>query len=179
MGGIFAKLWNRFFGYAEFKVLILGLDNAGKTTILYKLFLNEVVATTPTIGSNVEELVYKNIRFLMWDLGGQEILRPSWNTFYINSHAVVLVVDSTDRERIGIVNEELMRMLSNENLSSSIILVFANKQDLKDAMSAAEISTALGLSNIKDHAWHIQVCCALTGDGLNEGLEWIATHLTT
>jgi len=177
MGALFAKLWNKLFNYAEFKVVIVGLDNAGKTTTLYKLLLNEVVATTPTIGSNVEEFVYKNIRFLMWDLGGQEMLRSSWNTYYINTHAVIMVIDSTDRERLAVVKEELFRMLQNENLGQSIILIFANKQDLKGAMSAAELSNALALHTVKDHDWHIQSCCALTGEGLYQGMEWITQHV--
>eukprot|EP01111_Echinosteliopsis_oligospora_P001060 TRINITY_DN1139_c0_g1_i1.p1 TRINITY_DN1139_c0_g1~~TRINITY_DN1139_c0_g1_i1.p1 ORF type:complete len:179 (-),score=33.25 TRINITY_DN1139_c0_g1_i1:75-611(-) len=177
MGAIFGKFWNKFFNYAEFKVVIVGLDNAGKTTTLYKLLLNEVVATTPTIGSNVEEFTYKNIRFLMWDLGGQEVLRSSWNTYYINSQAVILVIDSTDRDRLSTVKEELFRILPNENLMNAIILIFANKQDIKGAMSAAEISNVLNLHTIKDHDWHIQSCCALTGDGLEQGMEWLSQQV--
>uniref|UniRef100_A0A8C4URM9 ADP ribosylation factor like GTPase 5B n=1 Tax=Falco tinnunculus TaxID=100819 RepID=A0A8C4URM9_FALTI len=84
MGLIFAKLWS-LFGSQEHKVIIVGLDNAGKTTILYQFLMNEVVHTSPTIGSNVEEIVVKNTHFLMWDIGGQESLRSSWNTYYSNT----------------------------------------------------------------------------------------------
>uniref|UniRef100_A0A3Q3FTV4 ADP-ribosylation factor-like 8 n=1 Tax=Labrus bergylta TaxID=56723 RepID=A0A3Q3FTV4_9LABR len=84
MGLIFAKLWS-FFCNQEHKVIIVGLDNAGKTTILYQFLMNEVVHTSPTIGSNVEEIVVKNTHFLMWDIGGQESLRSSWNTYYSNT----------------------------------------------------------------------------------------------
>merc|ERR1712062_118653 len=73
MGLILAKLWS-FFGNEEHKICIVGLDNAGKTTILYQFLMNEVVHTSPTIGSNVEEVVWKNVHFIMWDLGGQESL---------------------------------------------------------------------------------------------------------
>ncbi|KAG0178050.1 ADP-ribosylation factor-like protein 5A [Apophysomyces sp. BC1021] len=69
MGIVFSGLWNRLFSKAEVKIIIVGLDNAGKTTILYKLLMNQVVTTTPTIGSNVEEVEYKNIRFIMWASG--------------------------------------------------------------------------------------------------------------
>ncbi|CAB1349509.1 unnamed protein product [Coregonus sp. 'balchen'] len=145
----------------EHKVIIVGLDNAGKTTILYQFLMNEVVHTSPTIGSNVEEIVVKNTHFLMWDIGGQESLRSSWNTYYSNTEFIILVVDSTDRERLVISKEELYRMLAHE----AALLIFANKQDMKDCMSAAEISKYLTLSSIKDHPWHIQSCCALTGEG--------------
>lgn len=88
-----------------------------------------------------------------------------------------MVVDSTDRQRIGVSKEELFRLLSHEDLGHAVILVFANKQDLQDAMTPAEISEALSLHLIKDHDWHIQASCALTGEGLLEGLGWIAQHV--
>nr|XP_014344171.1 PREDICTED: ADP-ribosylation factor-like protein 5B isoform X2 [Latimeria chalumnae] len=116
MGLLFAKLWN-FFCNQEHKVIIVGLDNAGKTTILYQFLMNEVVHTSPTIGSNVEEIVVKNTHFLMWDIGGQESLRSSWNTYYSNTEFIILVVDSTDRERLSITKEELYRMLAHEVMS--------------------------------------------------------------
>ncbi|XP_032554675.1 ADP-ribosylation factor-like protein 5B isoform X1 [Chiroxiphia lanceolata] len=162
---------------AEHKVIIVGLDNAGKTTILYQFLMNEVVHTSPTIGSNVEEIVVKNTHFLMWDIGGQESLRSSWNTYYSNTEFIILVVDSIDRERLSITKEELYRMLAHEDLRKAAVLIFANKQDMKGCMTAAEISTYLTLSSIKDHPWHIQSCCALTGEGLCQGLEWMTSRI--
>ncbi|XP_013421175.1 ADP-ribosylation factor-like protein 5B isoform X2 [Lingula anatina] len=176
MGLLFTKIWNLFTN-EEHKVIIVGLDNAGKTTILYQFLMNEVVHTSPTIGSNVEEVVWKNIHFLMWDIGGQESLRSSWNTYYTNAEFIILVVDSTDRERLTITKEELHKMLAHEDLKKSAVLIYANKQDVKGAMSSAEISRQLNLTSIKDHSWNIQACCALTGEGLYQGLEWIANTL--
>mmetsp|Transcript_17013 Transcript_17013/g.41041 ORF Transcript_17013/g.41041 Transcript_17013/m.41041 type:complete len:180 (-) Transcript_17013:76-615(-) len=177
MGIAISKLWERLFSKGNFKMVIIGLDNAGKTTTLYKLSLGDVVATQPTIGSNVEQIVYKNIKFECWDLGGQESLRNSWKTYYIGAHAIILVVDSTDRERMGSVKGELQRLIAQEELANAVVLVLANKQDLHDAMSAAEISESLALHAVQSHEWHIQACCALTGEGLTEGLEWIARRL--
>ena len=145
---------------------MVGLDNAGKTTILYQFLMNEVVQTSPTIGSNVEEVVWKNIHFIMWDLGGQQSLRAAWSTYYTNTEFIIVVIDSTDRERLGTIREELYLMLNREELVKTSILVYANKQDIKDSMSAAEISRQLDLTSIKKHPWHIQSCCALTGEGL-------------
>ena len=164
-------------GNEEHKIIIVGLDNAGKTTILYQFLMNEVVHTSPTIGSNVEEVVFKNIRFLMMDIGGQESLRSSWQTYFAHTEYVILVVDSTDRERLPITKQELFRMLQSEELRNASVLIFANKQDIKDAMTSAEISKQLSLTSIKDQAWHIQACCALTGEGLYQGLDWIASRI--
>ncbi|XP_039191379.1 ADP-ribosylation factor-like protein 5A isoform X2 [Crotalus tigris] len=162
MGILFTRIW-RLFNHQEHKVIIVGLDNAGKTTILYQFSMNEVVHTSPTIGSNVEEIVVNNTRFLMWDIGGQESLRSSWNTYYTNTEFVIVVVDSTDRERISVTKEELYKMLAHE--------------DVKNCMTVAEISQFLKLTSIKDHQWHIQACCALTGEGLCQGLEWMMSRL--
>ena len=140
--------------------------------------MNEVVHTSPTIGSNVEEITWRNFKFVMWDIGGQESLRQAWSTYYISSKVVILVVDGTDRERLSVNKEELYKMLGHEDLKKAGVLVFANKQDVKGAMTAAEISHQLNLTSIKDHGWHIQACCALTGEGLQQGLEWMATQLT-
>ncbi|MFT7807867.1 ADP-ribosylation factor-like protein 5A isoform X1, partial [Arapaima gigas] len=176
MGILFTKLW-RLFNHQEHKVIIVGLDNAGKTTILYQFSMNEVVHTSPTIGSNVEEIMVNNTHFLMWDIGGQESLRSSWNTYYTNTEFVIVVVDSTDRERIYVTREELCKMLAHEDLKKAGLLVFANKQDVKGCMTVAEISQSLQLTSVKDHQWHIQACCALTGEGLCQGLEWMMSRL--
>lgn len=176
MGILLAKLWS-LFGNEEHKIVMVGLDNAGKTTILYQLLMNEVVHTSPTIGSNVEEVVWKNLHFIMWDLGGQESLRSAWNTYYTNTEFVILVIDSTDRERLSITREELQKMLAHEELHKASILIYANKQDVNGAMTAGEISRLLNLTSVKKHKWQIQGCCALTGEGLYQGLEWIGSTL--
>lgn len=136
-----------------------------------------MVVTAPTIGSNVEEVQFRNIKFVMWDLGGQESSRASWATYYKQTNAIIMVIDSTDRDRVGLIKAELERMLQNDTLKTAVLLLFANKQDVKGAMKVAEISDALGLHNIKDHGWHIQESCALTGFGLPEGMDWIANNI--
>ncbi|XP_019363020.1 PREDICTED: putative ADP-ribosylation factor-like protein 5C [Crocodylus porosus] len=176
MGQLLAKLMG-IFGNQEHKVIIVGLDNAGKTTILYQFLMNEVVHTSPTIGSNVEEIILRKTHFLMWDIGGQETLRSTWNTYYSNTEFVILVIDSTDRERLTVTKEELYKMLAHEDLQNAAVLIFANKQDVKNSMTASEISRFLMLSSIKDHPWHIQGCCALTGEGLPAGLEWMKSQV--
>lgn len=156
---------------------MVGLDAAGKTTILYKLKLGEVVTTIPTIGFNVETVEYKNISFTVWDVGGQDKIRPLWRHYYTNTDGIIFVVDSNDRERINDSRDELMRMLGEDELRDATLLVLANKQDLPNAMSVTEVTEKLQLSSLRHRSWFIQSTCATAGDGLYEGLDWLARNL--
>jgi|EP00945_MAST-04E_sp_MAST-4E-sp1_P007871 ADP-ribosylation factor 1/2 len=176
MGGFFAKIFDNW-GKKERRILMVGLDAAGKTTILYKLKLGEVVTTIPTIGFNVEQVDYKNISFTVWDVGGQDKIRPLWRHYYQNTEGLIFVVDSNDKDRIDAAREELQKMLQEDELKDSVVLVFANKQDLPNAMSAPEVTEKLGLHNLRMRKWYIQAACATTGDGLYEGLEWLKDTL--
>ncbi|CAI7635663.1 hypothetical protein PCG10_000353 [Penicillium crustosum] len=177
MGITFSRLFDRLWGRKEMRILMVGLDAAGKTTILYKLKLGEIVTTIPTIGFNVETVEYKNIQFTVWDVGGQDKIRPLWRHYFQNTQGIIFVVDSNDRDRIVEAREELQRMLNEDELRDALLLVFANKQDLPNAMSPAEITQQLGLQSLTRRAWFIQSTCATTGDGLYEGLEWLADAL--
>ncbi|KAL3762895.1 hypothetical protein ACHAWU_001042 [Discostella pseudostelligera] len=169
----------RLFGKKEMRILMVGLDAAGKTTILYKLKLGEVVTTIPTIGFNVETVEYKNISFTVWDVGGQDKIRPLWRHYYQNTQGLIFVVDSNDSDRIDAARDEMHRMLNEDELRDAVLLVFANKQDLPNAMSAAEMTDKLGLHGLRPsyRQWYIQACCATTGDGLYEGLDWLSATL--
>ncbi|KAK8156149.1 ADP-ribosylation factor family-domain-containing protein [Phyllosticta citrichinensis] len=190
MGLTFSKLFDKLWGKKEMRILMVGLDAAGKTTILYKLKLGEIVTTIPTIGFNVETVEYKNIQFTVWDVGGQDKIRPLWRHYFQNTQGIIFVVDSNDRDRIVEAREELQRMLNEDELRDALLLVFANKQDLpprrdiraqltisQNAMNAAEITDKLGLHSLRQRAWYIQSTCATSGDGLYEGLEWLSNSL--
>jgi ADP-ribosylation factor protein 1 len=161
----------------EMRILMVGLDAAGKTTILYKLKLGEVVTTIPTIGFNVETVEYRNIQFTVWDVGGQDKIRPLWRHYFQNTQGIIFVVDSNDRDRVPEAREELQRMLNEDELRDALLLVFANKQDLPNAMSVAEITDKLGLHSLRQRTWYIQSTCATSGDGLFEGLDWLANEI--
>eukprot|EP00053_Salpingoeca_punica_P015474 m.142748 g.142748 ORF g.142748 m.142748 type:complete len:181 (-) comp16720_c0_seq2:2669-3211(-) len=178
MGNVFGKLFLGLFGKKEMRILMVGLDAAGKTTILYKLKLGEIVTTIPTIGFNVETVEYKNISFTVWDVGGQDKIRPLWRHYFQNTSGLIFVVDSNDRERVGEAKEELAKMLSEDELRDCVLLVFANKQDLPNAMKAAEITDKLGLNDLRGKRWYIQATCATTGEGLYEGLDWLSGELS-
>lgn len=142
-------------------------------------FANAVVTTIPTIGFNVETVEYKNISFTVWDVGGQDKIRPLWRHYYQNTQGLIFVVDSNDSDRIDAARDELHRMLNEDELRDAVLLVFANKQDLPNAMSAAEMTDKLGLHGLRPsyRQWYIQACCATTGDGLYEGLDWLSATL--
>ena len=177
MGGLLSKAFAGLIGKKDVRILMVGLDAAGKTTILYKLKLGEIVTTIPTIGFNVETVEYKNISFTVWDVGGQDKIRPLWRHYYQNTQGVIFVVDSNDRDRVGEARDELHRMLNEDELREAILLVFANKQDLPNAMNAAEITDKLGLHSLRNRKWYIQATCATSGEGLFEGLDWLSANI--
>ncbi|XP_066340821.1 ADP-ribosylation factor isoform X1 [Miscanthus floridulus] len=207
MGLTFTKLFSRLFAKKEMRILMVGLDAAGKTTILYKLKLGEIVTTIPTIGRfaqtclclylrvatlcvlsvdlpsntgfNVETVEYKNISFTVWDVGGQDKIRPLWRHYFQNTQGLIFVVDSNDRDRVVEARDELHRMLNEDELRDAVLLVFANKQDLPNAMNAAEITDKLGLHSLRQRHWYIQSTCATTGEGLYEGLDWLSSNIAS
>ncbi|KAJ3681013.1 hypothetical protein LUZ60_015502 [Juncus effusus] len=179
MGLTFTKLFSRLFAKKEMRILMVGLDAAGKTTILYKLKLGEIVTTIPTIGFNVETVEYKNISFTVWDVGGQDKIRPLWRHYFQNTQGLIFVVDSNDRDRVVEARDELHRMLNEDELRDAVLLVFANKQDLPNAMNAAEITDKLGLHSLRQRHWYIQSTCATSGEGLYEGLEWLSNNIAS
>lgn len=132
----------------ESRILILGLDNAGKTTILYRLQLGDIVQTVPTIGFNVETVKYKQTTFQVWDLGGQSSIRPYWRCYYAQTDAIVYVVDSSDQERLSLAHSELLSMLQEDELKNTLLMVLANKQDVPEAKSVMDISNTLGLPQV-------------------------------
>ena len=159
------------------RMIIIGLDNAGKTTILYKLHLREIVTTVPTVGFNVETMHYEGLKFQVWDLGGQTGLRPYWRCYYQDTNAVVFVVDSADRERLEFSKQELEIMLQEDELSGVPVLILANKQDMPGAMNYDEVSAGLGLDNIQNRQWQMFKTSAMEGTGLQEAFGWLANTL--
>ena len=177
MGFIFSKILD-FFSRSrnKFKIILLGIQNAGKTTILYRLSIGQLVKTTPTIGSNVEEISYNNIKLQAWDLGGQESSRSMWEVYFTSTDAIIYVID-TSEETYDDSKTQFYKLLKNDTLKNAIILIYANKQDLPGAKNVSDIIQIYGLDNIKDHIWHIQPCSAQTGEGLITGMKWLSDQL--
>ncbi|CAL8131579.1 unnamed protein product [Orchesella dallaii] len=178
MGLTFSSLLTRLFGHSELRILMVGLDGAGKTTILFKFKFGEIVTTIPTIGFNVETVEYKNISFTVWDVGGQDRLRNLWRYYYKNARGVIFVIDSHDVERLGEVRHELKTLLTEEELRDAVFLIYANKQDLPNALKPAELIDRLDINDyLRNRRWYIHGSSASMGEGLYEGLDWLSREL--
>lgn len=161
----------------ELRILLLGLDNAGKTTLLKHLASEETSSVTPTQGFNIKTVQSKGLRLNVWDIGGQKKIRPYWRNYFENTDVLIYVIDSADRKRLEETGFELLELLEEEKLAAVPILVFANKQDLVQAAPAQEIADKLQLNKIRGRAWRIQGCSALSGEGIEDGIEWISQTL--
>jgi len=161
----------------EARILVLGLDNAGKTTILRALSEEDISHITPTQGFNIKSLVHEGFKLNVWDIGGQSTIRPYWRNYFEHTDGLVFVIDSADRNRLREAGEELQTLLEDDKLSGSAVLIFANKQDLLSALPADEISNELNLSLIRDRPWCIMASSAKTGEGLQEGMEWMVQSI--
>lgn len=178
MGVLFTKLWGLLGGDRQYKTVVLGLNNAGKTSVLYSLLLGKLVPTQPTLGSNVEEFEYRNLKFVAWDLGGQELLRHSWSLFYAHTDAVIVVVDSTEPDGFPVIKQELVKMLQHPDLERVCILIFANKQDLPDALAPEDVAARMCLGEvITRHKYAVFGSSAKNQTGLNEGMAWVCDNL--
>jgi tripartite motif-containing protein 23 len=129
----------------EIRVVTLGLDGAGKTSVLFKLKQNEFMTMIPTLGFNVETVDYKNMKFTIWDVGGQPKLRPLWKHYYLNTQAVVFVIDSSDQQRLLESSNELSKLMTEKELKDAALLILANKQDVQGCVTIETITELFGL----------------------------------
>ncbi|XP_067825325.1 ADP-ribosylation factor-like protein 4D [Heptranchias perlo] len=163
--------------FQSLHVVVIGLDSAGKTTLLYRLKLREFVNTIPTKGFNTEKIKVpvgnsRAITFQVWDVGGQEKLRPLWKSYTRRTDGIVFVIDSSEMERMEEAKAELHKISRTSENQGVPVLIFANKQDLPGAVSVAEVEKTLGLNELgASTLHHIQSSSAVNGQGLQQGLE--------
>lgn len=183
MSEFFNKLLTKFgIKKKQVNILVVGLDNSGKTTILNQFKSSEEKSEdiVPTVGFNVDKFTSNNLTFTAFDMSGQGRYRNLWEHYYKDANGIIFVIDSSDSLRLIVAKEELELMLSHQDISpktSIPILLFANKIDLPDALSSVQISSGLGLLSMKSRPWHIQASNAITGDGLKEGIQWLSEQL--
>ncbi|XP_064077894.1 uncharacterized protein LOC135195555 isoform X1 [Macrobrachium nipponense] len=178
MGAILSSILSLFKGPDPYRIVMVGLDGVGKTTILYSLKLGKVVQTIPTIGFNVETVEIKNISFTVWDLPSHNKMRAAlWSHCFPGTSAVIFVVDSTDTEGLPEARVALHHVLDEPELDNCPLLIMANKQDLPEAVSPSSITEALQLERLK-RPWFIQGTSALESTGICEALDWLAKAVT-
>ena len=154
------------------RIVLIGLDAAGKTTLVQRMQTGETTPTIPTIGFHVESVKVGGVELECWDLGGQDLVRRLWSRYIEGAEGVVFVVDSSDDSRVAEAKTELFKMMNEPQLKSVPLLVLANKQDLPTAASASVLAESLGLSDLsQDH--YIQPAVAVTGEGVKPGFEWL------
>ncbi|KAM4057133.1 ADP-ribosylation factor family protein [Hirsutella rhossiliensis] len=159
----------------EMRILMLGLDNAGKTTIVKSIMGEDVNTVSPTLGFIIKTIDYDGYKLNIWDVGGQKTLRSYWRNYFEKTDALIWVVDATDRLRIQDCRDELHGLLQEERLAGASLLIFANKTDVEGCMNEQEIGSSLRLDEIRTHQWHIVRCSAMTGANLHEGLAWVVS----
>lgn len=155
---------------------MLGLDGAGKTTILYKMKPRITFDSIPTIGFNHETILYNNVKLNMWDVGGQNRIRILWKHYYTNTKALIYVIDSTDTDRFEEVKEILHGLSNEDELYEVPLLIFANKQDIA-SIGTNEFKSKIGFYEIKGRKVKFQETCAIDGTGLKEGFNWLIDEL--
>ncbi|XP_064241183.1 ADP-ribosylation factor-like protein 14 [Passer domesticus] len=158
-------------------IVMLGLDSAGKSTLLYKFRYKDAFITMPTIGFNVDMIeAGKDFTLTFWDVGGQKKMREVWSNFLEDAGGLLYVVDSSDKRRLEESRREFELILKNESIKNIPVVVLANKQDLPGALNAEEITRKLKMKKYcSDRNWYVQPCCAITGEGLAEALQRVAT----
>ncbi|XP_010474656.1 PREDICTED: ADP-ribosylation factor 1-like isoform X2 [Camelina sativa] len=183
MGMTLGKPFSGFSQETEQRIVLFGLDGTGKSSIMHKLKTGETLTTNmPTIGFEVESIKYKDSTLSFWEVGSQQRYKmfPLWKHYFREVVGLVLVVDSTDINRIEEAKDFLNMVIDEIQGSvpdSVAILVYGNKHDVPGAMSASEITNKLDLSSLRNknwqRNWYTQSSCALSGDGLHEGLDWL------
>jgi len=166
----------------ELRILILGLDNAGKTTIVQSLCYGADTAALqqvePTLGFQIHSLDYADFHLNLWDIGGQSSIRAYWRNYFEQTDGIVWVVDSSDASRLPLVQQELSRVLQQERLAGASLLIWANKQDVAGSLGVQEIAKALQLPKSDDgRHWSIHACSGITGEGLLEGMDWLVQDI--
>jgi len=161
-------------------MVLLGIDNAGKTTMMEqtkKLFgVNSVPVERipPTVGFNIGRIQIDNVVAVFWDLGGQASFRSVWHNYYPEVQGIIFVVDSADPPRMEEAKQTLVEIISHETLRGVPVLCMANKQDHPNALGVKEISQLFDFEHIiVNRPFHVHPCSALKGEGLGEGVRWI------
>jgi len=167
------------------RIIFLGLDNAGKTTLLHMLRDDKLIVHEPTRHPQYEELTIGNIRFKTHDLGGHMAARRLWKSYFAAVEGVVFLVDATDHERFPEAREELNRLLTDESLDKVPMLILGNKIDDKGSVSKAQLKASLGIETTGEDNFNvgdrqpieIHMCSVVKRFGYDTGFKWLSNFL--
>jgi len=182
--GLFKSLFGSIFGGGGSKgkgirIIVVGLDNSGKTTIISHMKPKKAVATeiVPTVGFTVDEFSKNGLAFTIFDMSGQGRYRNLWEHYYKDVGGIIFCIDSTDAIRMCVAKDELETMLGHPDLGAVPLLFFANKMDLPTAKGPVDCVQVLELDKITDKPWHIAATNALSGEGVEGGVQWLADQM--
>ncbi|EPY54200.1 ADP-ribosylation factor Alp41 [Schizosaccharomyces cryophilus OY26] len=161
----------------EARVLLLGLDNAGKTTILKRLLNENISTVSPTFGFQIRTINVEGLHLTVWDIGGQKTLRSFWKNYFESTEAIIWVIDSLDESRLQECKYQLHELLLEEKLLNISLLILANKSDAAGSLNAKKIEQLLHLDVLKSQHYGIFSVSAITGDGIQEAMYWLASDL--
>jgi ADP-ribosylation factor-like protein 2 len=158
------------------RILILGLDNAGKTTILTSLLGEDITQISPTLGFSIRTVQFDGFKLDIWDVGGQKTLRSYWRNYFESTDGLIWVVDATDHVRMQDSREALHALLLEERLMGADLLVLANKTDIPGCLTSAQVQSILLLDDIRGHRWRIFEVSAVTGRNIRAGFEYLVSN---
>ncbi|CAI2347369.1 unnamed protein product [Caenorhabditis sp. 36 PRJEB53466] len=169
-------------GKKEVNIVVVGLDNSGKTTILNQLKTPDTRTQeiVPTVGHMVANFTTQNLNFHAFDMSGQMRYRASWESYFSSSQGVIFVMDSSDRLRLELLKEELWMVIDHKDIASRGIpvAILANKMDVPGAMTASDITISLNMNLVRGGNWSIHSTCALTGEGLDKAMQHLSAEIT-
>lgn len=161
------------------RLLVLGLDNAGKTTIIKKFNGEDINQISPTLGFNIKSLQYETFKLNIWDIGGQKTIRSYWRNYFEQTDGVIWVVDSSDKMRLEDTKAELHSLLKQQKLMGATLLVFCNKQDIPGSLTPEQIRDFLQLQTVNTRHWGAIGCSARSGQGLLQGVDWVVKDIAS
>ena len=162
----------------EIRLLVLGLDNSGKTTIVKKFNGEDINSISPTLGFNIKTLYFHDFKLSIWDVGGQVSIRTYWRNFFEQTDGLIWVIDSSDAGRLATCKRELHDLLKQEKLAGASLLVFYNKSDISGSLKLDEIKDFLELDKIQSRHWAILPSSGVTGSGLYQGMDWMISDIS-